>query len=346
LQIDLLTKRVAVLPGTYPGANGLAYEASRQLVYLTTMGPDLDGTGKLYVKSAKDSAALFTPLPGSPTGLLDGVTLIPPQHLLLSDWVGLKGEPGKLYVFDQVGHTFRPLPFSPGSPADFYVDTQTNRLFIPQTLTHRLTVVDLPEIGRLSGQTDRVLSPPDCLFHAGVWTAFLGGLYDGHYPYGALKTHGDFGLGAPDKLDGELTIYGGSVLQTQHTGRTFEAADTAKTAYAFVHFFRPNQALSLTQPLNSRQVEALLDSLLPDANGMYALTLEGTFRMVQTRAFPPVGEAPYAPLVTMLDKQRFFDFTQVPGVLVGYRLPALLRGINIPGYHFHFISRDHQGAGT
>jgi acetolactate decarboxylase len=47
----------------------------------------------------------------------------------------------------------------------------------------------------------------------------------------------------------------------------------------------------------------------------------------------------------MLDKQRFFDFTQVPGVLVGYRLPALLRGINIPGYHFHFVSRDHQGGG-
>jgi acetolactate decarboxylase len=248
-------------------------------------------------------------------------------------------------VYDQVRHTFRPLPFAPGSPADFYVDTQTNRLFILQTLTHRLTVVDLPEIGRSSGQTDRVLPPPDCLFHAGVLTAFLGGLYDGHYPYSALKTHGDFGLGAPDKLDGEITIYGGSVFQTQHTGHTFEVADTAKTAYGFVHFFRPDQALPLTQPLGRRQVETLLDSLLPDANGMYALALEGTFRMVQTRAFPPVGEAPYAPLVTMLNKQRFFDFTQVPGVLVGYRLPALLGGVNIPGYHFHFVSLDRQGGG-
>ena len=77
-QIDLLTKRVAVLPGTYPGANGLACDASRQLVYLNTMGPDLDGTGKLYAQVAKDSAALFTPLPGSPTGLLDGVAFITP----------------------------------------------------------------------------------------------------------------------------------------------------------------------------------------------------------------------------------------------------------------------------
>ncbi len=64
---------MAVQPGTYPRANGLAYDAARQLVYLTTMGPALDGTGRLYVKSTKDSE-LFYAVASSPTGTLDGVS--------------------------------------------------------------------------------------------------------------------------------------------------------------------------------------------------------------------------------------------------------------------------------
>jgi acetolactate decarboxylase len=40
-----------------------------------------------------------------------------------------------------------------------------------------------------------------------------------------------------------------------------------------------------------------------------------------------------------------FRFLQIAGTLVGYRLPPFVKGINVPGYHLHFISKDHTTGG-
>ena len=58
------------------------------------------------------------------------------------------------------------------------------------------------------------------LFTTGHAGAFIGGLYDGYYTYENLKQHGNFGLGAPDKLDGELIILDNEIYQTQSIGKT------------------------------------------------------------------------------------------------------------------------------
>jgi acetolactate decarboxylase len=77
---------------------------------------------------------------------------------------------------------------------------------------------------------------------------------------------------------------------------------------------------------------------------MYAIRISGVFEYVKTRAFPPVQNEPFAPLAAMIDKQHFFEFHKVKGVLVGYKLPPYLDGVSIGGYHFHFIS-DKQDTG-
>src|SRR3954470_4409150 len=74
--------------------------------------------------------------------------------------------------------------------------------------------------------------PDSSLFTVGVGSGLIGGLYDGFYPYKLLKKHGDFGLGAPDKLDGELMIFKGKIYQTQHTGTTSEVDDKQVTPFA------------------------------------------------------------------------------------------------------------------
>ena len=58
------------------------------------------------------------------------------------------------------------------------------------------------------------------LFSAGYAAGFIGGLYDAYYPYTKLKQHGDFGLGAPANLDGEMIMLHGKCYQTQFTGKT------------------------------------------------------------------------------------------------------------------------------
>ena len=36
---------------------------------------------------------------------------------------------------------------------------------------------------------------------------------------------------------------------------------------------------------------------------------------------------------------------EVSGTLVGFRFPEFTEGINVPGYHLHFLSEDHRAGG-
>ncbi|TZF85846.1 acetolactate decarboxylase (plasmid) [Pedobacter sp. BS3] len=183
------------------------------------------------------------------------------------------------------------------------------------------------------------------LYTAGHAGAFIGGLYDAYYPYSKLKLHGDFGLGAPDKLDGELLLLNGHIYQTQSSGKTFEIPDTGFTPFAVVNFFHADKVFKATLPLSKDKLCAYLDSVLPNQNGIYAIHIKGTFGQIKTRAFPPVMQKPYKPLAAMLNLQHFFSFHDVRGELVGYRIPDYMEGPNISGYHFHFLSADKQSGG-
>ncbi|MCR8561764.1 acetolactate decarboxylase [Mucilaginibacter sp. BJC16-A38] len=183
------------------------------------------------------------------------------------------------------------------------------------------------------------------LFSAGYAAAFIGGLYDAWYPYSALKQHGDFGLGAPARLDGELIMLNGKLYKTEYTGKTIPVTAADSTPYAVVCFFHATKVYKPGKQLAKGQLFKYLDSVLTNQNGIYAIHINGNFKYVKTRAFPPVGQKPYLPLAAMLDKQRFFEFNSIKGDLVGYKLPAFMEGPHIAGYHFHFLSADKASGG-
>lgn len=183
------------------------------------------------------------------------------------------------------------------------------------------------------------------LFTAGHASAFIGGLFNGFYPYQALLQHGDFGLGAPHQLDGELLVLDGKIYQTQASGKTFEIKPIGETPFSVVNFFKADQTVRVTRTLSKDQLYAYLDSILPQQNNVYAIHIKGYFAEVQTRAFPIATVQPYPPLASMLPLQQFFNFKEIEGDLVGYRIPTYLEGPNISGYHFHFLSKDRKGGG-
>jgi acetolactate decarboxylase len=45
------------------------------------------------------------------------------------------------------------------------------------------------------------------------------------------------------------------------------------------------------------------------------------------------------------DEQVTFRLTDAHGTLIGFRSPDYVAGINVPGYHFHFISDDRRQGG-
>lgn len=185
----------------------------------------------------------------------------------------------------------------------------------------------------------------DNLYSAGYASAFIGGLYDAWYPYKSLHQHGDFGLGAPAKLDGELIMLNGKLYKTQYTGNTSPVSDADQTPYAVVCFFKAKQSYRPGRQLNKAALFKYLDSVLTNTNGIYAIHISGNFKYIKTRAFPPVEQKPYVPLAAMLDRQHFFEFNTIKGDLVGYKLPVFMEGPHISGYHFHFLSADKSSGG-
>lgn len=183
------------------------------------------------------------------------------------------------------------------------------------------------------------------LFSAGHAAGFIGGLYEDWYPYKELHRHGDFGIGAPAMLDGELIVLDGKIYKTQATGKTSLLGDAEKTPYAVVCFFKAKETYKPSGTLTKAQLYQYLDSLLANQNGIYAIHIKGDFKYMKTRAFPPVTQKPYQPLATMLHLQRFFEFDTIKGDLVGYRLPGYMEGPHISGYHFHFLSADKTAGG-
>jgi acetolactate decarboxylase len=82
---------------------------------------------------------------------------------------------------------------------------------------------------------------------------------------------------------------------------------------------------------------------MPSGNIFYAIKVEGRFEQLTVRSVPRQAR-PYLPLVEAVAKQPIFDHRNIDGTLVGFRFPDYTRGLNVPGYHLHFLSKD-RGVG-
>lgn len=89
----------------------------------------------------------------------------------------------------------------------------------------------------------------------------------------------------------------------------------------------------------------MIDQQIPSDNLFCALRIDGNFRHAHTRTVPR-QTPPYRAMTDVLDDQPVFRFNQREGVLVGFRTPQHMQGINVAGYHEHFITDDRQGGDT
>jgi acetolactate decarboxylase len=185
---------------------------------------------------------------------------------------------------------------------------------------------------------------PRLLFQTSTLQALMAGVYDGDLTFQELARHGDFGLGAFDALDGEMIALDGAFYQARANGRVSPVAGAMTTPFAEVTFFKADRTHMIEMPMNFRQLLAYVDRLLPNPNLPYAIRIDGFFPSVKTRSMPR-QQKPYPPLAAAAAKQAVFDLAGVKGVIVAFRHPAYLAGINLPGYHCHFITADRLAGG-
>lgn len=175
--------------------------------------------------------------------------------------------------------------------------------------------------------------------------ALMEGIYEGPTSLGEVKQHGDMGIGTFNQLDGELVMDQGVVYQVLHTGEVRQPPDSLHTPFAVAHHFTPDLQFDVQEPIHSMEaLKQWLDARLPSLNSPYGVRIRGQFAYVKTRSVP-AAERPYPPLVEMAKRQNLFERDNLTGVLVGYRLPNYLGQVNVPGYHLHFLSDDHQFGG-
>lgn len=187
-------------------------------------------------------------------------------------------------------------------------------------------------------------SSNDTLFQASAISSLMQGVFDGTMTFKELESHGDFGLGTVDKLDGEMVGVDGQFYQVRSNGVAYRINDTMETPFAEVVFFSPKEILTLNGTSNLTQVESYLDSKLSTKNLFYAIRIDGTFDYVKTRSVPIQSE-PYPTLAEAVKGQKIFEFHNVSGTLVGFRCPDFANGINVVGYHMHFITSDRSSGG-
>ena len=184
----------------------------------------------------------------------------------------------------------------------------------------------------------------DVVFQTSTINALLGGVYDGDITYKDLKKHGDFGIGTFNSLDGEMIGLEGKFYQIKDDGMAYSVPDTMKTPFAVVTFFKPNEALFLDNTMDCNQLEKHLDTILPTKNIIYAFKIEGDFKYIKTRSVPKQSK-PYPPLIESVKDQPTFEVYNVKGTIAGFWFPSYTQGINVPGYHLHFITEDRKAGG-
>lgn len=182
-------------------------------------------------------------------------------------------------------------------------------------------------------------------FQVSTFGALNAGVYEGAITLTELKKHGDFGIGTLDGLDGEAVVLDRQVYQIRSDGVAYSVRDEAKTPFSTVTFFQKDRSLRLTGQLTYQALQQQINQQLPTQNLPYAIRIQGTFPYLKVRSVPK-QTPPYRPLNDVVSQQQcVFELRNVPGTLVGFRLPQFLKGVNVAGYHFHFITSDHKRGG-
>ncbi|MCX5749367.1 MAG: acetolactate decarboxylase [Candidatus Saganbacteria bacterium] len=185
---------------------------------------------------------------------------------------------------------------------------------------------------------------PHAVFQHSLLNSLMAGVYKGDMKVSELLKYGDFGVGTFDRLDGEMIIVDGKIYQVRSDGNVIERHGDAKVPFAQVCSFKPQESFAISNIPSLESVKTLIWSKLNSKNLIYAIKIKGRFNYVKTRSVPKQSE-PYRPLAEIIKKQSVFEFSAVEGQVIGFWLPDFIKGINAPGFHFHFLNKELTAGG-
>jgi len=179
------------------------------------------------------------------------------------------------------------------------------------------------------------------MFQISTATALVEGVYSGSISSSILLERGNFGLGTFENLDGEMIILDGEIYQA--TGDVRRRSDDFLVPFASVTHFQEGAAFEIGKFASLKEMEVACDRYRESENLFYALRLDGVFDFAHLRAVHSVPEG--TRLLDAVREELEFHFPEVEGTLVGLWSPRYSSAFSVPGYHFHFISKDRSKGG-
>lgn len=200
-----------------------------------------------------------------------------------------------------------------------------------------------------SQQVQAIEKKADNLYQVSLLNGLMQGDYDGSVSIGELLKHGDTGLGTFNKLDGEMIVIDGAVYKAKSDGTVEKQTADELTPFAAVGFMDADYNLDgLNGITNLNDLKTKLDDYVKtkaaDKNAFYMVKISGDFNLAHVRSVP-MQEKPYRPLNVISDEQKEFVYNNVKGTIVALYCPDYMAGINLPTWHFHFISDDKTKGG-
>ena len=182
------------------------------------------------------------------------------------------------------------------------------------------------------------------VFQTSTLDALFEGDFDGDLTFAELAQHGDFGLGTLNGLDGEMIALDGRFLRADVDGNVDEVPPTARTPFAVVTYFDPVVEFTVDGAAGHEEFVHALNRHAPPGSPVCAVRIDGSFASVHARSVP-AHQPPYPSLTEIAHEQHVFDFDDVEGTIVGFRFPSYAQGIEVAGYHLHFIDADRRRGG-
>lgn len=163
-----------------------------------------------------------------------------------------------------------------------------------------------------------------------------------------LLCKGDTGLGTFEGVDGEMIVMEGHCYRADQDGHVSMVDPEMGVPFAAVGRLYGEQQFELEAAPDVESVRAQLTEHIEGhfgLNSMHVVRIDGEFEKVDARSESPYRSHHVTLKEILGETQKAFVFENIRGSLVGVYFPDYMDGINMPGWHLHFLSEDRTKGG-